>query len=116
MPRNRLRLAIAASLALTSLSGVAMRAAAQHERPRSWAAVKCERYARSWAEALEKRGTRGLGRDFLDSHEAFLASGCTTQGSVCPKSAEELALANILVILSMNQSMASTFAPFACRR
>jgi len=80
----------------------------------SWPEVKCARYRKAWSEALARVGTKGLGQEFLAQHEAFLASGCTTQGSVCPRSEEELALANIMVIASMNFGTASTFPPFAC--
>ena len=58
----------------------------------------------------------GLGQEFLDRHEAFLASGCTAQANVCPRSAEELDLANMMVVAAMNAGTASTFPPFACRK
>jgi len=105
--------ALAAAL-LTSAIG-ASAGMAQDGAP-SWSAVKCARYTRAWTEALARRGTSGLGRDFLDRHEAFLASGCTARADVCPRSAEELELANIMVILAMNAGTASTFLPFSCRR
>jgi hypothetical protein len=78
--------------------------------------VKCARYKTAWNEALVRRGTRGLGQDFLERHEAFLSSGCTTKGDVCPRSTEELELANIMVVAAMNAGTASTFPPFACRK
>ena len=82
----------------------------------SWSEVKCARYKKAWSEALARRGIRGVGREFLDSHEAFLASGCTAKADVCPRSAEELDLANIMIIAAMNAGTASTFLPFSCRR
>ncbi len=82
--------------------------------PENWPAIKCERYTKSYAEALARFGRKGLGQPFLDSHEAFLASGCSIKGEVCPRSTEELNLANVMVIMGMNQGMASTFMPFAC--
>ena len=91
-------------------------AGAQNAPSKDWREVKCERYKAAWTEALARRGTKGVGREFLDSHEAFLASGCTTQGNVCPRSEEELALANIMVVAAMNAGTASTFPPFACRK
>lgn len=84
--------------------------------PENWPAVKCERYTKAWGEALAKFGRKGLGQPFIDSHEAFLASGCSIKGEVCPRSKEELDLANVMVIMGMNQGMASTFMPFACPR
>lgn len=81
-----------------------------------WSEIKCARYTRAWSEALARRGTRGLGRDFLDSHAAFLASGCLSDVKVCPRSAEELDLANIMILAAMNSGTASTFPPFGCPR
>jgi hypothetical protein len=82
---------------------------------RSWPEVKCARYKKAWTDALARRGSRGLSEDFMASHEAFLASGCTARANVCPRSAEELDLANVLTVLAMNAGTASTFLPFACR-
>ena len=87
---------------------------AQSSPPENWPAIKCERYTKAYAEALAKFGRKGLGQPFLDSHEAFLTSGCSIKGAVCPRSKEELDLANVMVIMGMNQGMASTFMPFAC--
>ncbi|QRM30053.1 hypothetical protein [Microvirga sp. VF16] len=89
---------------------------AQTPQSQSWPEVKCARYKKAWSDALAHRGTKGLGQEFLDRHEAFIASGCTTQGDVCPRSAEELDLANMMVVAAMNAGTASTFPPFACRR
>ena len=83
--------------------------------PQDWHDVKCLRYKKAWAEVLGQEGMRGLGREFLDRHDAFLASNCTRRSDVCPRSAEELKLANIMVIRSMNFGAASTFVPFYCR-
>ncbi|PTM41075.1 hypothetical protein [Bosea sp. 124] len=106
------RLAFAAGLIL----GPATQGLAQPKPPENWPAIKCERYTRAYAEALTKFGRKGLGQPFLDAHEAFLVSGCSIKGEVCPRSAEELNLANVMVIMGMNQGMASTFMPFACPR
>jgi hypothetical protein len=57
-----------------------------------------------------------LGQEFIARHEAFLASGCTAKGDVCPRSAEELDLANMMVVAAMNAGTASTFPPFSCRK
>lgn len=80
----------------------------------TWPELKCAHYQASWSEALQRRGKGGLSPAFLASHEAFIASGCTDQGHVCPRSDEELALANLMTIKSMNARTASTFLPFAC--
>jgi len=108
-------IAALAILLATLLADGASSTAAQ-EPQQSWPEVKCARYRKAWAEALARRGTKGLGQEFLDRHEAFLASGCTAQADVCPRSEEELTLANIMVVAAMNAGTASTFPPFACRK
>lgn len=102
-------------LSASILSG-ASSAGARDNQTKNWREVKCERYKQGWATALTRMGTRGLGKEFLDSPEAFLASGCTAVGRVCPRSSEELELANIMVIVAMNAGTASTFPPFACNK
>lgn len=108
-------LAVLAVLLGSSIANGVSLAVAQ-ENPQSWSEVKCARYKKGWSDALARRGTRGLGREFLDSHEAFLASGCRAGAGVCPRSPEELELANVLTIVAMNAGTASTFLPFACRK
>ncbi len=95
-----------------------MTAAAQTQTTPSptWTEVKCDRYRKAWTDILARRGAEGLGPDFVTSHDAFLASGCTAKADVCPRSREELALANVLTIAAMNAGAASTFLPFACRK
>ncbi|HEV7258148.1 MAG TPA: hypothetical protein VGN82_10220 [Bosea sp. (in: a-proteobacteria)] len=111
-PRRLLAPAFALGIA-TATSGTVH---AQPVAPENWPAVKCERYTKAWGEALAKFGRKGLGQPFIEAHEAFLSSGCSIKGEVCPRSKEELDLANVMVILGMNQGMASTFMPFACRK
>lgn len=106
---------ITAALTFAAVAGQSA-SFAQDARQQSWSEVKCERYKKAWSDALARRGTKGLGQPFIASHEAFLASGCSIRGDVCPRSAEELDLANILVIAAMNAGAASTFLPFACRK
>jgi hypothetical protein len=113
--RTTIIAAYAAAFAF-SLAGGAVPAPAQESPTKSWPEVKCARYKKAWTEALARRGRLGLGREFLESHEAFLASGCTARADVCPRSSEELDLANIMVILAMNAGTASTFPPFYCRK
>ncbi len=84
-------------------------------QPRSWTEEKCHRYSQAAADALRRWGTDGLGRDFLDRHARFIASGCTGEADVCPRSPREIELANILTVRALNAGMASTFLPFACR-
>ncbi|MET0744394.1 MAG: hypothetical protein ABWY78_13565 [Microvirga sp.] len=110
---QRMILVMAALAALAA--GASAQAAPRTETGRSWPEEKCARYGEAWTEAIKRFGTRGLGQDFLDTHAAFLASGCTS-GDVCPRSQEELDLANVMVIRAMNAGTASTFPPFRCRR
>lgn len=105
---------LAALLVVACASGVS-HAVAQTTPPKSWPEVKCERYGKAWAEALTRRGRQGLSPEFVERHEAFLASGCTARADVCPRSTEELDMANIMVVAAMNAGTASTFPPFACR-
>jgi hypothetical protein len=101
-------------LAATIASGMSL--AGARDRQLSWPEEKCARYTKAWTGALERRGTEGLGREFLARHDAFLASGCTGSVEECPRSEQELAMANILVMASYNAGMGSTFTPFACRK
>lgn len=110
-----MRTAPLAALIASAMATVSPRVLAQTPSP-SWSEVKCARYAKGWSDALARLGRQGLGQDFIDRHEAFLASGCTARADVCPRSAEELNMANVLTILAMNAGTASTFLPFACRK
>lgn len=80
----------------------------------SWTQRKCQLYADATAAALSWTEPEGLSGEFLDRHAAFLASGCTRPHDVCPRSPEEIALADLLLAMSMSEGMASTFVPFAC--
>jgi hypothetical protein len=112
-----MRVTAAAAFALAcSVAGGWSPALAQNTPPKSWPEVKCERYGKAWSEALARRSRQGLSPEFIERHEAFLASGCTAQADVCPRSAEELHMANIMVVAAMNAGTASTFPPFACRK
>lgn len=112
MLRGKGRAMLAASLLLA----VGASAVAQDARPESWPDVKCVRYRKATADALARLTTRGLGQGFLADHDAFLASNCTNRAGVCPRTEEELRLANVLVMAGMNAGLASTFFPFSCRR
>jgi hypothetical protein len=88
--------------------------AAAQEAPTAWAVEKCARYGAAWAAFVEGRGTGGLGADFLEAHAAFIASGCSRRGAVCPRSPAEVEVADLLTVMAMNEGMASTFLPFRC--
>jgi hypothetical protein len=81
-----------------------------------WQIEKCTRYRKAYQFAIARQGLEGIGREFLERHDAFLASGCTSPPDVCARSPEEVNLANTLIVLGMNEGMASTFFPFKCAR
>jgi hypothetical protein len=108
-------IALGAWLAITS-AGRVPGAEAQESGSQSWTEQKCARYRQAWADVQARRGVQGIGQEFLERHEAFLASGCTAKVDVCPRSSEELDLANLLTVAAMNAGTASTFLPFACPR
>lgn len=81
---------------------------------RGWAAERCSRYAQAWSEALARFGREGLSDTFLARHDAFLASGCRMR-DVCPRSPQELAMADVMTVAAMNAGAASSFVPFICR-
>lgn len=103
-----------ALLAAALLACLAAPAAAQAPPTRAWTVEKCSRYAQSWSEALARFGREGLSEAFLSRHDAFLASGCRTR-DVCPRSPQELAMADVMTIAAMNAGTASSFVPFICR-
>lgn len=120
MPRTSLQLAVLAALLSVPIAGGLWLgtpvASAQAQGGENWPAVKCERYRKANDEAIRRFGSKGLGPEFLARHDAFLASGCQAPADVCPRSAEELNFANIMVMAGMNAGMSSTFMPFACRK
>jgi hypothetical protein len=83
--------------------------------PADWSAEKCDLYQQAFSDALAAVGPAGLRPGFLAQNDAFIASGCTTQGSVCAETEAEIALADLLTIMTMNEGMASTFVPFGCK-
>jgi hypothetical protein len=85
------------------------------ENSAEWSREKCTRYQRAWVETVRRKGTKGLSDEFRQRHDAFLASGCLEGRNVCPRSKEELDMANILIIAGMNAGMSGTFFPFSCR-
>jgi hypothetical protein len=107
-----------AAIIITALSVFAssIPALAQNPYPFTRPEVKCERYTKAWTQALARKGTKGLDDAFMTAHAAFLASGCTARADVCPRSAQELEMANTLVLMAMSEGMSSTFLPFTCRK
>lgn len=90
-------------------------ATAQQSGSTDWPTEKCNRYKKAYDQSIARLGKKGLGAEFLASHDAFLASNCQARAEVCARSKEELDLANRLVVMAMNSGMSSTFLPFNCR-
>lgn len=96
-----------------ALAGTA--AFAQQSGGTDWPTEKCNRYKKAYDQSIAYLGKKGLGAEFLASHDAFLASNCQARAEVCARSKEELELANRLVLMAMNSGMSGTFLPFTCR-
>jgi hypothetical protein len=81
---------------------------------RSWAEEKCRRYKRDFSEALRRWGPDGVGRDFVEGNRTFIEGGCRSDAKICPRSARERELVDVLTIRVVNEGMSSTFLPFGC--
>ncbi|MBU2982586.1 hypothetical protein KO498_12280, partial [Lentibacter algarum] len=79
-----------------------------------WTAQKCVLYTEGWNWVLETQDLSGARSEFLSEHQSFIDAGCDHAIEICPLSKGDLALANLLTLISMNEGMASTFVPFAC--
>ena len=75
---------------------------------------KCAIYVRAFDDAVGMVEPEGLSAEFLAQNEAFIAGGCTDYIRICPTSAQEYRLVDILTLMTMNEGMASTFVPFGC--
>ena len=89
---------------------------AEEPEVEAWAKEKCVRYERAWHKALDFTGREGIGDDFIRGNEKFIADGCSSGADVCPRSTEEINLANVLTMAAMNFGTASSFLPFVCRK
>ncbi|QCK86108.1 hypothetical protein E8L99_10270 [Phreatobacter aquaticus] len=112
MIAHLLRATVLAVLTVPACAGAP--ALAQATGRPTWSETKCANYRSAWTHTLASRGRQGLSAPFLADHQAFLDSGCQARGMACPRSPEELAIANVMVILAMNAGAASTFLPFHC--
>lgn len=88
--------------------GLALPAQAQ-----GWTDHKCALYREAWAHLERTGATAAASARFVAEHDAFLASGCTT-GRVCPQSADERALADMLSLMAVAEGMTGSFLPFGC--
>ena len=86
------------------------------EASATWAEQKCRTYAAAWEQALVGFGSDQMNYAFIAANENFIAGGCTGPADVCPRSLEEIEVANVLTLAMMNAGAASTFLPFRCPR
>ena len=80
----------------------------------SWPEQKCFRYQRDWSEALRRFGATGLSPEFAAGNAAFIRAGCAGLDKVCPRTAKDRELVDILAIRVVNEGMSTTFLPFDC--
>jgi hypothetical protein len=109
MTPRRLRLVVAPVLlcaAVVAIGGA--------QAKRSWSEEKCLRYGRDWNEALRRFGPAGFSPEFLSGGAAFIRSGCERDAKVCPRTAKDRELVDVLAIRVVNEGMSTTFLPFDC--
>lgn len=99
---------------LTLTAVLLLVAPAGAEEPSAWQQQKCALYANAWARALDSIGSDDINYNFLATNENFIASGCTEQIAICPRSTRERDIADLLTLVMMNEGAASTFLPFRC--
>ncbi len=103
--------ALALVCALTTLPDAAL---SQSLEGLTWSAQKCVLYDSALTEALQMLGRGGIRDDFLARNAEFIAGGCQANTNICPETAREVDLVNLLTVMTMNEGMASTFVPFGC--
>ncbi|WP_276714755.1 hypothetical protein [Pseudooceanicola nitratireducens] len=79
-----------------------------------WSDRKCALYQSAFDHAVAALGQDGLRPGFLEENDAFIANGCAGPEKVCARTDQEIALANMLTVMTMSEGMASTFVPFSC--
>ena len=83
--------------------------------PSTWAEQKCALYTTAWESLRDWPRIADLGPAFVETHAAFLASGCTTHRTICPRSPAEVEVADLLTTMAVSEGMAGSFLPFTCR-
>ncbi|MCZ4353012.1 hypothetical protein O4H61_10850 [Roseovarius aestuarii] len=96
------------------VSCMALPTFAQSTAPTDWTARKCALYRVAWAKAASGDALDDVSEKFLSSHNDFLASDCTRR-AVCPRTPQELALADTLSLMAVAEGMAGSFLPFTCK-
>ncbi|WP_123876566.1 hypothetical protein [Fuscovulum blasticum] len=105
----RMRCHGAAKASLVPLLLAALPAAAD-----SWPERKCAIFAEAWASAVPDTGPAAPSPGFRAPVEAFLARACADPRDACPTTPADLALADTLALIVVQEGMSTTFLPFAC--
>ena len=104
--------AVIALVATISGAATGGAAAGQDSTPDGWARRKCGLCATAGHQVLDTREMGGIGAEFNATHRAFIDSSCDAAIRVHPRNPAEIAVADLLTVLSMKDGMASTFVPF----
>ncbi|MEY8829874.1 hypothetical protein AB9K34_15920 [Sedimentitalea sp. XS_ASV28] len=96
------------------LWGWAVPALSQPAASDAWTRRKCDLYGAAWQAVLGGYDMTGIRTGFVEKHQSFIDLGCPEDMRVCAATPEEIRLADVMTILSMNEGMASTFVPFGC--
>jgi hypothetical protein len=101
------------AMAVTCIFSIVM--VSQAFAQENWAQRKCDLYSEGWRWVLQSQDLNGVRQTFIQGHQAFIDANCDHSIEICPVTKRERQLADILTVMSMNEGMASTFVPFACK-
>lgn len=102
------------SAAVLGVCLAGMMAPAMGQEQAGWVEQKCRAYEAAWTQALDTYGSEQMNYAFIAGNENFIAGGCTAPADICPRSNQEIEIANALTLALMNAGTASTFLPFKC--
>ena len=63
---------------------------------------------------MRRYGPSGFSLEFLGGVAAFIGSGCESLAKICPRTAKDRELVDVLAIRVVNEGMSTTFLPFDC--
>lgn len=75
--------------------------------------AKCDAYRKAFDAVVARVGRKGLSDEFIGRNAAFIEASCAGERNVCPRSPEELRVANFIVAQAVG-STGGTFMPFGC--
>lgn len=81
----------------------------------AWQSQKCQAFEAAWGRALDVHGTDNMNYDFVAQNENFIESDCIEQSAICPRSDQEIDVANDITFEMMGIGLASTFLPYRCQ-